>query len=363
MKRQFLTNLLKKITEFKFLQFKFWIMMFLIGISNLSFAREPTVLVFIIDGLQSDAAKVAAANGAENLKFLMENGVCVQETYCTSPAPRMYLPDGSLPWGTSSSPNVAMHTGTHVFESRQMDDIFLSARRAQIKSVFAGGASNYEEFTTPDFCYAGSLTDSEVVQYGMDHFKNGGTRLLRLHLQQIRDSWSGPEDKLNPSSRYQQAILNADALLGKLIQMFKSANVWENTYIIIAGDHGMGITRQSEHPPSVPSSWSPFMNFYGPGIKKGKSIPYAETPDLALMINHFLNLKPLQGHTDPKVTIEPKGTTGTFLSNIFEGNPDEITHPKLIRRYLESKNWKPSDDYAEYRKAMLSYIKELVSKK
>ena len=144
MKRQFLTNLLKKITEFKFLQFKFWIMMFLIGISNLSFAREPTVLVFIIDCLQSDAAKVAAANGAENLKFLMENGVCVQETYCTSPAPRMYLPYGSLPWGTSSSPNVAMHTGTHVFESRQMDDIFLSARRAQIKSVFAGVASNYE---------------------------------------------------------------------------------------------------------------------------------------------------------------------------------------------------------------------------
>ena len=84
---------------------------------------------------------------------------------------------------------------------------------------------------------------------------------------------------------------------------------------------------------------------------------------MAIMINYFLNLKPLQGHTDPKVTIEPKGTTGTFLSNIFEGNQDEIKHPKLIRRYLESKNWKPSDDYAEYRLAMLSYIKELVSKK
>ncbi len=100
------------------------------------------------------------------------------------------------------------------------------------------------------------------------------------------------------------------------------------------------------------------MNFYGPGIKRGKSIPYAETPDIAILINHFLNLKPLEGHVDPKVTIEARGTTGTFLSNIFEGNPDEITHPKLIRRYLESKNWKPSDEYAEYRLAMLSYINE-----
>jgi hypothetical protein len=80
------------------------------------------------------------------------------------------------------------------------------------------------------------------------------------------------------------------------------------------------------------------------------------------MINYFLHLTPLQGHTDPAVKIEPKGTTGTFLSNIFEGSPTEIKHPKIIRRYLESKNWKPSDDFAEYRLAMLSLIRETSSK-
>ena len=153
--------------------------MALISASTPAFAGEPVVLVYIIDGLQRDAAEVAAANGAVNLKFLIENGVSVREAYCTSPAPRMFLPDGSLPWGTSSSPNVAMHTGTHVFESRQMDDIFLSARRGGIKSVFAGGAINYEEFTTPDFTYAGSFTDSAVVQYGINHIKNDGARLIR----------------------------------------------------------------------------------------------------------------------------------------------------------------------------------------
>jgi hypothetical protein len=328
-----------------------------------TFAQEPVVVIFVIDGLQRDAAEVAAANGASNIKFLIDNGVCVRETYCTSPAPRMYLPDGSQPWGTSSSPNVAMHTGTHVFESRQMDDIFLSARRVSIKSVFAGGASNYEEFTTPDFCHSGSLTDSTVVQYGIDHFKNDGTRLLRLHLQNIRDSWSGPEDKLNPASGYQKAIHHADALLGKLIQVLKSENAWANTYIVLAGDHGMGNTKESEHPPSVLSSWSPFMNFYGPGIKKGKNIPYAETPDLALLVNHFLRLPHLKGHIDPKLTLITPGTTGTLLTNVFEGNPDEINHPMMIRRYLESKNNKPSDDYSEYRLSMLTYIKELAPKK
>ena len=324
--------------------------------SFMAFAGEPVVVVYVIDGLQLDAATTAAANGASNIKFIMDHGVYAMETCCTSPAPRMYLPDGTLPWGTSSSPNVAMHTGTHIFESRQMDDIFLSARRGNIKSVFAGGAVNYEEFTTPDFCYAGSLTDSAVVGYGTQHFKNDGVRLLRLHLQQIRESWSGPEEKLDPDSKYQKAILKADALLGELIQVLKEANVWNDTYIIIAGDHGMGVTEQSDHPPSVISSWSPLICFYGPGIKKGKTIPYAEIPDVAIMINHFLKLKPLQGHTDPDVPSYLRGATGIFLQNIFEGAPDEITHPQFIRWYLIRKNRKPSDDYAEYRSAMITFI-------
>jgi len=350
-------------TKFGLRKVRIWGITALITTSTSAFAVDPVVLVFIIDGIQRDAVEVAAANGAVNLKFLIENGVIVREAYSTSPAPRMNLPDGSLPWGTSTSGNVAMHTGTHVFESRQMDDIFQSARRANIKSVFAGGAGNYNEFTTPDFTYSGSLTDSAVVQYGINHFIKDGTRLIRLHLQRVRDNWSGPEDKLNPNSQYQKDILKADRLLGKFIQVLKNANVWESTYIIVSGDHGMGITKNSSHPPSVFSSWLTHMNFYGPGIKKGKIIPYAETPDLALIINHFFNLKPLQGHIDPKVTIEPKGTTATFLGNIFEGAPEEIAHPKIIQRYLESKNRKPSDDFAEYRLSMLAYIKELASKK
>lgn len=81
------------------------------------------------------------------------------------------------------------------------------------------------------------------------------------------------------------------------------------------------------------------------------------------MINYFLHLKPLMGHIDPALNLKHPGTTGTFLSNIFEGNPEEITHPRMIRRYLESKNRKPSDDFAEYRLSMLSLINELPAKK
>lgn len=345
-----------------FLRFILPGMLCLAGMPALS-AAKTTVLVFIVDGLQTESAKAAMANGAKNLKFLLDNGTWVREAHCTSPAPRMYMPDRSLPWGTTTSPNVAFHTGTHVFESRRMDDIFLAARRAGIKSMFAGGAENYKEFTTPDFTYYGELSDSEVVQRGIDHFQKDGVRLLRLHLQNIRDGWTGPEDKTKPGSSYQQAILRADALLGKLIQTFKAAGVWDSTYVIVSSDHGMGNTGQSEHPASVASSWSMYMNFYGPGVKKGASIPYAETPDVAIMVDYFLHLKPLQGHTDPTVKVDPKGTTGTFLGNILVGGPAEIKHPRFIKRYLDSRNGKPSNDYAEYRLAMLSYIRELAAKK
>jgi len=337
----------------------------LFTITSLSYSSSPgrAVLLFIVDGLQSDAARVAIANGAVNMKFLFDNGVWVEEAYCTSPTACVYLPDGSRPWGSAAPPNIAMHTGTHVFESRQMDDVFLAARRANIKSVFAGSAENYTVINTADYCYAVSNTDSIVVDFAIDHLKKDGVRLLSLHVQEARRYWNGPDEKLRPESDYQHYLLYIDHLLGKLLNALKAESVWDSTYVIVSSDHGMGMTRQSDHPPSVLSSWKPYMNFYGPGIKKGKAIPYAETPDIAVLIDYLLKLTPLKGHTDLAVTVEPRGPTGTLLTNIFENGAVEIDHPKFIRRYLESKNWKPSDDYAEYRLAMLSLMKQLAQKK
>lgn len=323
---------------------------------------QRAVLLYIVDGLQSDAAKAAMALGARNMKFLFENGVWVEEAYCSSPSGRLYLPDNSMPWGTSSPPNVAMHTGTHIFESRQMDDVFLAARRANIVSLFSGSAENYKVFNTASYCYAVSNTDSIAVDFAIHHLRSDNARLLSLHMQETRRHWTGPAEKAKPDSPYQRYLLQVDHLLGKLISALKTEGLWDSTLVIVSSDHGMGTTKRSDHPASEASSWQPYMNFYGPGVKRGQTIPYAETPDIAILIAHWLRLSQLQGHTDPNVAVVPRGTTGTLLSNIFEGNPTEPHHPKLIRRYLESKNWKPSDDYAEYRLAMISLLDKLMPK-
>lgn len=324
-------------------------------------SRDPaqrTFLLFIIDGLQSDAAKAAINNGASILKFLSDNGVTAEEVYCSSPSGRLYLPDNSMPWGTAAPPNVAMHTGTHVFESRQMDDIFLAARRTGIKSVFSGSAENYKVFNTADFCFAQSNADSAAIEFAISHLKTDHVRLLSIHVQETRRNWTGPLEKLQPEGKYQQYLLKVDRYLGMMVEALKSEGLWDSTFVIVSSDHGMGMTGRSDHPATELSSWQPYMNFFGPGIRKGGTIPYAETPDMAILIAHVLGLPTLQGHLDPKVSLEPRGATGTLLTNIFEGKSETVDHPKLIRKYLESRNWKPVDDFGDYRAAMLELMKQ-----
>ena len=259
--------------------------------------EQPIVIQFIIDGLMKDAVETAIKAGAENLKYFRNNGVVVEAAYSNSPVGRVKLPDGSEPWRGASPPNIGMHTGTHVFESQNLDDIFLSARRKGIKSVYVGGHTLYDVFTTADTYYAVIMTDSAVVDLGIKHIKEDGARLVRLHLQEIRNSWKGPKEKNNPNSKYIKAILNVDAQLGKLVSFLKKQGLWENAFFVISADHGMGVLKKSNHLSEQLSSWQIYMNFYGPGIKKGDTIPYAESPDIAILTNYFMGLKPLKGYT------------------------------------------------------------------
>lgn len=95
--------------------------------SKNSIEKQPVVVQFIIDGLMKDAAETAIKAGAENLKYLAENGVVVQDAYSNSPVGRVKLPDGSEPWGGASPPNIGMHTGS--------ESIAMSNGKASIEVV------------------------------------------------------------------------------------------------------------------------------------------------------------------------------------------------------------------------------------
>ncbi len=318
---------------------------------------DATVVLFLIDGLQTAAIQTGIANGATNIKFLIDNGVTAEATYTTSPAAKAQLPDASLPWGGATSGNIAAHTGCHLFESNQMDDIFSEAKAKGIKSVFSGGDANYSVFTTADFHYSGMLSDAEVVQHAVDHLATDHVRFIRLHLQRIRDFWNGPTGETTATSPYIKHLIEADGLLGTLRKALEQQGVWNHTYIILSSDHGMGNNAASEHPPNVLSSWKNVLAVYGPGVKKGATIPYAETPDIPILAAHLLKLAPLKGHTDPAVTLTHKGATGTLLTNVFEGTPAELAHPRYIEKYLNTGTYTGAGaGYADYRLGMLKLL-------
>jgi len=74
-----------------------------------------------------------------------------------------------------------------------------------------------------------------------------------------------------------------------------------------------------------------------------------------VMTNYFLGLPPLRGHLDEKVPARLRGVTGVFLSNILEGGPADVKHPRLIERYLQS-DMPRSDNYVDYRAAMIKLL-------
>ncbi|MEO8212887.1 MAG: alkaline phosphatase family protein, partial [Myxococcales bacterium] len=324
---------------------------------------NTTVVLFLVDGMTSEAVQAAVASGATNLGFVLANGVRVVTAHSTSPAAVIQLPAGSpggtQPWARATSGNVAVHTGCHLFESNQMDDIFLAARAAGVKSVFSGGDANYAVFTTADFHYGMMMDDAVTVQHAIDHLKNDHARLLRVHLQRVRDFWTGPADKTDPGSAYVRHLVEVDGLLGRLIQALKDVALWDTTYLVVAADHGMGQASSSTHVASSLSSWNPFMAFYGPGLKRGASIPYAELPDIAVTTVKFFGWPPLRGHLDPAVNIPVKGTTGTVLSNLFLGAPDELAHPRYVEECLAlgAACTSTGDDFGPYRQSMLGLIR------
>lgn len=317
-----------------------------------------TVVLFLIDGLQPDAARTAADHGASNLRFMIDNGVVVETARSTSPAARTTAADGSLPWGNATSGNIAVHTGTHLYEAGPagLDDIFQAARRAGIKSVFAGGDANYSGLVTADFRLAANVTDEMVVQTAISRLKSDKARLLRLHLQRSRDHWDGPAAKTDPSSPYIRHLVASDVLLGQLIQALRDEGVWDQTYLVVTADHGMGQTSASDHPPSSASSWEIFMAFIGPGLRKGATIPYAELPDVGVTATRFLGLPPLRGHTGA-VDLVQRGPTGTLLTNVFVDSPADVPHPRYVDRYLQMNTFPSAGSlYSPYRTAMLGLM-------
>jgi hypothetical protein len=324
-----------------------------------------TGVIFFIDGLTPQAVDTALGTGmATNIKFLIDNGVRVTLSHSPTPTARVSLPGGGMPNGGATAGNRTVHTGTHLIEADHagLDDIFKEATAAGLSSELVVDDPNYSIFTTPTVheiitTPAGGAADDQVISRAITLYKMNKPRLIRIHLQHIRTAWTGPAGLTDASSAYIRYLLDDDKRLGMFIQALKDGGVWDNTFFVLSSDHGMGTTSASAHSAAQLPSWNNFMCFYGPGLKKGATIPYAETPDIPVTLTRLMGLPALKGHTAASVTIAVKGPTGQYLSNLLAGAPADLNppHPKYIEQFLMSTPMLV-DDYMQYRDGMIRLI-------
>lgn len=287
--------------------------------------RPERVILLYMDGLHPKAIDRFDMTAIRQIR---ESGTSAEIGIMSFPAHPTVLPFGDYHF--TSAPNVTTMTGTLFMEKqpRYLHHQFTGLG----KTLHAAGSRSYRSLNI-GFDYAfttGGATDAELIDYYIDAFEREGNIVFaRIMLQQLgnagrkesgknltSDPWA--QDIFHPQSPYGMAAGEANRQIARLAGYLKEKNKFDSTLFIIMGDgqspHGWHLTLDPE------SAYTPII-FAGPGIKKGKQIPYAENIDVAPTIAAAMGVSP--PNTD--------GGSGRVLTNIFIGGKD-LQHPRHIER-------------------------------
>ena len=178
-----------------------------------------------------------------------------------------------------------------------------------------------------------TLSDSDVVVQAMSVLKKQDPVFTRIHLQTPGDMGTDVSIKTTPDqpfyrniygkgSPYVKSTEEADRLLGQFIAFLKKEGKWENTILIVTSDHGQSLI--GWHPLFDEDSWMTPLVFVGPGIAKGRTLPYFEHLDLAPTIAWLL------GANAPN----PGSGSGKAVKEIMAGTNVSDYHPDMYIKTL-----------------------------
>jgi hypothetical protein len=231
------------------------------------------------------------------LNSLIKEGTYVKKSYMIIPH-HPTVGDYSLS-NSCSFPNPMLHEGT----------IFLSPKNKMIQEMISPKQQTAFVVNTTAYRSVGrgfstcimdnSLTDDQAVQQAIHLLGSQQIRFMRIHLQSpggigtniamFSEGKPYARNIFGEGSPYIDAIENADRLLGELIDYLKKRGEWESTVLIVTSDHGQ--SKVGWHPMLDEDSWVTPLVFVGPGIAKGRELPYFEHTDLAPTIARLLGVK------------------------------------------------------------------------
>lgn len=283
------------------IQMKFFlkIIIVIILMSNimitLATERPDRVILFMIDGLHWEAPQKIKM---PVLNALIKEGTYVEKSYMIIPH-HPTVGDYSK-FNSCSFPNTMLHAGTIFIrpENRMVQEIF----SGKYQTAFVVNVTDYRTvskgFTTT--IMDPTLNDDQVVAQSIELLKKQEPIFTRIHLQtpgylgRVEVAGSSPDkpyyrDIFGKSSPYVSSVENADKLLGQLIVFLKESGKWEHTVLIVTSDHGQ--SKIGWHPLFDEDSWvTPFV-ITGPGIARGRELPYLEHTDIAPTIAWLLGVE------------------------------------------------------------------------
>jgi hypothetical protein len=266
------------------------LMMFTVVSQTVFSQSVKRVILFQIDGLHWQAPSLLTMPA---LNRLTGEGTYIEKSYVIIPH-HPTIGDYSK-YNSCSFPNPMLHAGTIFIkpENKYIQEVFSGAQTAFVVNT-AAYRSVARGFTTQ--IMDPSLSDKQVVEQSMQILKNQDPVFMRVHLQTPGDIGSSiavsTPDKpyfrniFGKGSPYMKAIEEADVLLGQFISFLKQEGKWDGTVLVVTSDHGQSKT--GWHPLFDEDSWITPLVFAGPGIARGRKLPYFEHTDLAPTIAWLL---------------------------------------------------------------------------
>lgn len=289
---------------------------------------ERTIL-FILDGMATGTLEKIAV---PNLVEMKNSGVYYPEVHLILPTHLDKNMDREsqnyYPWGCSL-PNVPIMTGTIFIGMDSLKQHMIQHSFQNSKTAFIVNDGAYEELrygfdiynrygvTLEDqFDYEGVIEESKKI------IENENPQFMRIHFQGTGTAGYFDRDAGTniwaDDSKYRHEMQRADSVFGDFISWLKTTDRWNNTTMIVMGDHGQN--DEGWHAPYIGRANKQPIIFTGYNIKKGKVFGYAESTDIAPTIACLNNVEP------------PEFNIGRALKEIKTGEPDEANPERKIEK-------------------------------
>jgi hypothetical protein len=291
-----------------------------------SAAPEHAILI-VIDGFSYLAPERV---DMKNLKALMARGSYYRESYS---APPQHPHSGE--WAASfdsSIPNPILVAGTVFlrpgqkfvqssffplkFTAHIANELTYKAINQDFHFTFQAGGNEFHA------AHAGKrVDDDENMFWTLAVLRRWKPVYMRVHLQDTGAMGSlsrNERAKGQPwyqniwaeGSPYRQALLKADAHLGRLVDELRNLGIYDKTILFITGDHGQ--TATGWHPPFAKDAWPMPVIVAGPGVKSDQRFPYSEQIDIVPTLCYLMRVKP------------PENADGRILAEALVNPPPNV---------------------------------------